>query len=128
MSTQTIRLLISVGLFAHGVGHTLGFFKPSRSWILSSLGEQALRTTANVFWVLAAIGFTLSALGFLGWLVPVNWWRLLAIVSSVVSLLGLVIFIGNWPIFNTVGAIGFNVVVLVALLWLRWPPQSMFGR
>jgi hypothetical protein len=127
MSPQTLRILIAGGLFVHGIGHTLGFFKPARSWVLSSLGDQALRTSANVLWSIATIGFVLSALGFLGILVPTSLWRPLAIVFSLLSLLSLVLFIGNWPVFNTIGAVGFNLVVLIALLWLNWPPRALFG-
>ena len=43
MTTQTILILIVGALFVHGVGHTLGFFKPARSWMLSALGEPAHR-------------------------------------------------------------------------------------
>jgi len=128
VDTQTLRILIAGGLFVHGVGHTLGFFKPARSWILPAVGEPALRVTANILWSLAAVGFVLSCLGFLGVIVPVDWWRPLAVIFALVSLLGLVLFLGNWPVFNTIGALGFNIVVLVALVWLRWPPLDTFGR
>ncbi len=128
MTPQTLRILIAGALFVHGVGHTLGFFMPARSWILSTLGEPTLRIAANILWSLAAVGFLLSCLAFLGLVIPTEWWRPLAIAFSIVSLLSLLLFLGNWPIFNTIGAIGFNVVVLVALLWLHWPPTDMFDR
>lgn len=128
MSTQTLRLLVAGALLVHGIGHSLGYFKPAKSWLLSFLGEPALRVSANVFWTVAGLGFVLSCLAFVGFVVPIDWWRPLAIVFAVISLLGLVVFIGNWPIFNTVGAIGFNVVVLAALLWKHWPPVELFGR
>lgn len=35
---------------------------------------------------------------------------------------------GTWPAFNTVAALGMNGAVLVAVLWLHWPPEAMFGR
>jgi len=127
MSTQTLRLLVAGALFVHGIGHSLGYFKPAKSWLLSFLGEPALRVSANVLWTVAGLGFVLSCLAFIGFVVPVDWWRPLAIIFAVISLLGLVVFIGNWPIFNTVGAIGFNVVVLAALLWKHWPPVELFG-
>lgn len=41
---------------------------------------------------------------------------------------GIVLFFGTWPMFNTLAATGMNVAVLVALLWLHWPPQSLFGK
>ena len=127
MDTQTLRILIAGALFVHGVGHTLGFFKPARSWILSFLGKPALRIIANILWSLAALGFILSCLAFLGVIVPPDWWRPLAVIFAVVSLIGLILFIGNWPLFNTVGALALNVIILVALLWQQWPPLDMFG-
>ncbi len=127
MSTDVIRILIAGGLFVHGVGHTLGYFRPAKSWLLAGLGEQTRRSIANGLWSIAAVGFILSTLAFLG-VLPAAWWRQLAISFSLVSLIGLIVFLGNWPAFNTLGAIGFNVVVLVALLWLQWPPISMFGH
>ena len=35
---------------------------------------------------------------------------------------------GTWPAFNTVAALGMNGAVLVAVFWLHWPPEAMFGR
>ena len=35
---------------------------------------------------------------------------------------GIVLFFGTWPMFNTVAALGVNAVVLVALLILHWTP------
>ena len=128
MSTQTLRLLVAGALLAHGIGHSLGYFKPAKSWLLSFMGESALRVSANVVWTVAGLGFVLSCLAFLGLGVPVDWWRPLAVIFAVVSLLGLVVFFGNWPVFNTIGAIGFNVAVLAALLWRHWPPFGLFGR
>ena len=127
MTTQTLRILIAGALFVHGIGHTLGFWRPAHSWLLSRLGEPALRIIANTIWTLAAVGFVLSSLGFWGVLVPTDWWRPLAVIFAIISLIGLMLFWGTWPIFNTIGALGFDILVLVALLWLRWPPISMFG-
>ena len=127
MNPNTLRILIAGALFVHGIGHTLGFFMPARSWILKPLGEPALRIIANILWALAGVGFVLSCLAFLGFMLPPEWWRPLAVASAFVSLTGLALFMGNWPMFNTIGALGFNIVVLVALLWLHWPPVALFG-
>jgi hypothetical protein len=35
-----------------------------------------------------------------------------------VSALGITLFIGTWPAFNTVAALGMNVAVLAAVFWL----------
>ena len=128
MAPPTIRILIAIALFVHGVGHTLGFRMPARSWLLPGLGEPAPRVIGGVFWVLAAVGFIAACLGFLGILVPALWWRPPAIGSAVVSLLGLIVFWGTWPVFNTIGALSMDIAVLVSLLVLHWPPVSLFGR
>jgi hypothetical protein len=128
MSPQLLRILIAGALLVHGVGHTLGFFMPARSWLLPGAGEGTLKIVGGIFWVLATLGFIAALLGFLGFLVPAEWWRPLAIVFAVVSLLGLFLFLGSWPTFNTIGAVGMNVVILVLLLWVKWPPVSLFGR
>ncbi|NIN99531.1 MAG: hypothetical protein GTO49_32090 [Anaerolineae bacterium] len=128
MSPQTIRILIAGALFVHAVGHTLGFWMPARSWLLPNLPESTLRIISSIFWILASIGFLASLLGFLGIVVPVEWWRSIAVVFAFVSLLGLLLFWSTWPAFNTIGAISMNLAVLVTQLWLRWPPVSLFGR
>lgn len=125
MSVQTLRLLIGGALLVHGIGHTLGYFKPAHSWLLRGIPDPTLRVISGVFWAISAIGFIAAAAAFFGILVPQDWWRVLAVVTAVVSLLGLFLFIGNWPAFNTIGAIGFNLVTLVALLWLRWPGETV---
>lgn len=128
MSTNTIRILIAGALLGHGVGHTLGLFMPVRSWLMPNAGEPVLRTVSRILWVLATAGFIISGLGFLGIVVPANWWRPFAVVFALVSLLGLGLFLGTWPAFNTIGALAMNVAVLVTQLWLRWPPIDMFGK
>jgi hypothetical protein len=128
MSTQIFQILIAGALFVHGVGHSLGFWMPTRSWLFPNLGEQTLRIISSIFWILAIVGFLAALLGFLGVVVPSDLWRSLAIGTAVISTLGLVIFWNTWPVFNTIGALGMNIVVLIALLWLHWPPTIMFGK
>ncbi len=126
MSTNTIRILIAGALLVHGIGHTLGLFMPVRSWLIPNAGESVLRTIRNILWVLIAVGFVLSCPGFLGVVIPTDWWRPLAVVFAFISLLGLGFFWGTWPAFNTIGALAMNVVILVTQLWLHWPPIDMF--
>ncbi len=128
MSAPAIRFLIAGALFVHAVGHTLGFWMPARSWLFPNVSEPALRVVSSIFWVLAVLGFLASLLGFLGFIVPTAWWRSLAVVFAIVSLLGLFLFWNTWPRFNTIGALSMNIAVLVTQLWLRWPPESLFGR
>ncbi|MHB9106995.1 MAG: hypothetical protein ACYDCO_08065 [Armatimonadota bacterium] len=128
MAPSTLRILIALALFVHGVGHTLGFWMPARSWLLPGVGEPALRVIAGAFWILAAVGFIVACLSFLGLLLPAPWWRPLAVGSAIVSLLGIITFWGTWPAFNTAGAVAMNIAVLAALLVFHWPPASVFGR
>jgi hypothetical protein len=128
MSTNTIRILIAGALLVHGVGHTLGFWMPARSWLMPNAGESLMRILSSVIWGLAAAGFILSLLGFLGVVVPADWWRPLAVIFAFISLVGLGLFWGTWPAFNTIGALGVNLAILATQLWLRWPPLDMFGR
>ncbi len=128
MSVSTIRILIAGALFVHGIGHTLGFWKPARSLPFLRVPESTLRLVGGSIWVLVAVGFIVSCMSFYGLLVPADWWRPLAIVFAVVSLAGLVLFGRSWPIFNFVGASAMNLAVLVALLWLDWPPLDVLDR
>jgi hypothetical protein len=74
------------------------------------------------------LGFVAASMSFWGILVPGELWRQLATVSSVISGLGIVLFLGNWPTFNTIAAQAVNVAVLVTQLFTHWPPQDMFGK
>jgi hypothetical protein len=144
MSTQTIKVLIAAALLLHGLGHggalgaliwigrsrgmDTGAWLPARSWLFPSLSAPAATTVASIFWVLSLIGFVAASMSFWGILVPGEAWRQLALASAIVSILGIALFFGTWPMFNTLAALGMNIAVLVALLWLHWPPQAMFGK
>jgi hypothetical protein len=142
MSAQTIKVLVAGALLLHGLGHAgalgalvahsrryfTGFWLPARSWLFPSLAAPAARTVASTFWVLSTIGFVAASMSFWGILVPGEAWRHLALASSIVSMLGIALFFGTWPAFNTVAALAMNLAVLVTQLWLHWPPQSMLGK
>ncbi len=128
MSAQTIRILIAGVLLVHGIGHTLGFWKPARSLPFLDVPGPSLRLAAGIIWVLVAAGFIASSMSFYGVILPANWWRTLAVVFAVISLAGLILFGRSWPIFNFIGASALNIAVLVALLYVRWPPLDMFNR
>jgi hypothetical protein len=128
MSTQTIRILIAGALFVHGIGHTLGIWKPARSLPFLDVPESTLRLIGSVIWVLVAVGFIAASMSFFGILVPANGWRTLAVVFAIISLVAIMLFGRNWPTFNLIGAYAMNIATLVALLWLNWPPHEMFNR
>jgi hypothetical protein len=128
MSSEIWPIVIGVVLFAHGIGHSLGLFPvfgwamadhwSDRSWLLTKIvGQSATRRIGVVIWIAALLGFTASALGIFGLLVPSQGWPVLAVVSSIVSLIGLTLFWNAFPgTLNKVGAIGVDVAALVTLL------------
>ena len=144
MTSDNLRFIIAATLTLHGLGHggalgallwlglrpgdPAGGWLAARSWVLPGLPAATATVVASAFWILAMIGFVAAALSFAGVLLPAEPWRALALVSSVISLLGIALFFGTWPPFNTVAAIAVNVAVLATQLWLRWPPHAGFGR
>jgi hypothetical protein len=121
MSTEMMRILMAGALFVHGIGHTLGFWKPARSLPFLNVSEPVLRLVGGIVWGIVAAGFIASAMSFYGVLLPAGWWRLLAIIFAVISEIGLILFGRSWPAFNFIGATAMNIAILVVLLWLDWP-------
>ncbi len=142
MSDQLLKLVVGGVLLVHGLGHggalgalawirfrpgtSTGGWAAARTWLLPSLPAETATTLAGAFWIAALVGFVIAALSFWGVLLSVDLWRPVALGSAVVSLIGIVLFFGTWPAFNTVAALAVNIAVLVAV-WIRWPPQSLFG-
>jgi hypothetical protein len=143
MSDQTIKLIVAGVLLLHGLGHggaigalawirlrprtPTGDWHAARSWLVPSLPADTAMTLASVFWIVSLVGFAMAALSFWGVLIPGSVWRPLAVASALVSIGGISLFFGTWPVFNTLAALVVNAAVLVAVLWLHWPEQAMFG-
>ena len=131
-----LRLAIAVVLVAHGIGHSMGIlsvFKVATvnpswngdSWILSGIAGQSIPQAIGVVcWTLAIVGFTLVGAVVLGWL-PQAWWAPLAVGSSMVSILGLLLFPIAFPVFSTLGALAVNLAVLAAVIWYSWVPADL---
>jgi hypothetical protein len=142
VSDQILKLLIGGLLLVHGLGHGgalgallwirarpgsgTGDWAAARTWLMPRLPAETARTLASAFWIAALTGFVVAALSSWGVLLPVEVWRPVAVGSAVVSLSGVALFLGTWPIFNTVAALVVDVGVLVAVA-IHWPPQSVFG-
>jgi len=143
MTADTARGLIFGALMIHGLGHggALGAltwiaFRPgdptggwsaARSWLLPALPAATATAVASGFWIVSMLGFVAAALSFWGIVLPGEAWRPLAIGSAVVSLVGIALFFGTWPPFNTIAALAVNALVLICLLWLRWPTDAALG-
>ena len=140
MSGVTLRALLAVVLLIHGIGHVMGVMPAlglstvegwnSRSWLLTPiLGETISRILSIILFLAALVGFVASSLALLGWLLPHDWWRTLAVVSSVVSIVTIILFWNAFVAFfpNKIGALGVDIAALVCLLVLNWPTEAMLG-
>jgi hypothetical protein len=130
------KLVVALILLAHGVGHSMGLLQvfkvaavnpawDGESWMLTrAVGPTLTQFTGVVIWSVAIIGFAAFAGVVMGWL-PASWWTPLAIVSSVVSLVGIAFFPLAFPTFSTVGAVAVDVAVLFAVFALHWSPADL---
>lgn len=131
--------IIAIVFFIHGIGHIMCIMPAlgmnisptwnSNSWLLTDLlGQRVTDVVAVIIWLLVVIGFLLAALALLGWGVPHEWWRPLAVGSAVISLIGIVLFwnaFAAW--FNKAGAITVDLAVLIGLLVLQWPAEQQLA-
>ena len=135
-----LRFLIGGLLIVHGlitVAQSLGVFGRStepenpawlnwwptpvgRSWLLGSLGLEgtAFSWLVGALWVVGGIAFLGAGFGVL---THHEWWRTLAVVGALASLVVLVPYFHPLYAFVTV----LNIGILVALLWLSWPPATL---
>lgn len=140
MSSTTLRLIIALVLFVHGIGHVMGIMPMvglstietwnARSWLLTSLlGDTITRVIGFILFAAAMIGFIGAALGLMDWLVPHEWWRMLATISAMISLVAIALFWNAFVTFfpNKLGAIAVNAAVLIGLLIAGWPTEAQLG-
>ncbi len=141
MPDGTLRLILGGLLFLHGLAHggamgslwwiatrpgvDTGGWTAARLWAAPGIATNVATATAIGFWSAAVVAFVVAALGFWGVVVPADWWRPAAVGGAMVSLVGIVLFAGTWPLFNTVAAVIVNVAVLVAVLVLHWGAEPV---
>jgi hypothetical protein len=150
MSSQNIEIIITIVLLLHGLGHggaivalvvgsrgtPTGKWLAARSWLFPRLSSRLALTIAIIFWSLSLIGFVIAALwnqgflysaGIMQFLAPITAaiqtgvWGSIALISSFVSFIGITLFWGTWPMFNTLAAQAVNLAVIITQLWLHWP-------
>ena len=131
MSESVVRLVVFGALLLHGLGHggaigalawierfpdrDSGGWRAARSWALPFLRRRPAAWVASAFWALALGGFVVAALSYGGILLPGGAWRPVAVGSALLSSCGIALFLGTWPAFNTLAAMGMNAAVLIAL-------------
>jgi hypothetical protein len=150
MTVGALEILIMGSLFVHAVAHAIAFFalvadgqagesdarRPSRARLVPRIDPRVAARGGAVIWFVSTTGFLVAAVGFWGLLATGAAWRSIAVASSCLSILGIAVRGGTWPgspsvrrsVLNTVVATTMNVALLATLVWLRWPPQAMFGR
>jgi hypothetical protein len=62
-----------------------------------------------------------AGIGVFGFLVPVAWWRGLALAGAAISLFMLLLYFHPLMIIGTAS----SIAVLIALGWLHWPTTSL---
>jgi hypothetical protein len=141
-----MKLLISVLLILHGLivaGQSAGSFgstipnelqNPSfvswwpinmgRSWLFSWLNmEKALLVyrIGGLLWLAGGVALVAAGLGVLGFIIPIAWWRELAVGGAAISLFMLAVYFHPITIIGTAS----TLAVLIALLWAKWPPTNL---
>ena len=123
-----LRIVVGLLLIIHGVAHysiTTGWGsrQSADSWALGGLGLGAATVVpiGNVLTVMSLLTFVAS-----GALLFFNqeWWRTLAVVASVFSLLVITLF---WQP-NMVLGVVLDIAVIIALLWPNSPVVETIGR
>lgn len=139
MSPKTLRIIIAIFLFIHAIGHvqgivaSLGVIKLEnwniRSWLFDGiLGEKGSRVLAIILFSLCTLGFLATAFSFIGIGLSHEYWRTLAIIFSVPSVLTLIAYWNAFAMFfNKIGAIGINAWILIGVLLLKWPSEAEIG-
>jgi hypothetical protein len=94
-----------------------------RSWLLGWLGLEKAPFTwiAGLLWLAGGIALVAAGLSVMGFIVPAEWWRVLAISGAAISLFVLVVYLHPLMILGTLA----SITVLVALLWVRWPSIAL---
>lgn len=125
MSQIVLRIVVGLLLIIHGFAHyqiTTGWgSKPAiESWLLPTVGMATMQSLGTTLWVATLLAYVATGLVlFMG----MEWWRSVAVVASVLSLLVIVLF---WQPNMVIGA-AIDVGILVALLWVRWPTPQLLG-
>lgn len=142
MSIQLVKIIIPLVLLLHGLGHggaivalisidrgvPSGKWLSACSWLFPKLSPKAAKVITITFWAISLLGFLAAAFSFWGILIPGDLWRTLALVFAFISLIGIVLFWGRWPLFNTLAAQAVNLAIIITQLWVRWPAKDVLGK
>ena len=136
LSTSLFRILFSLAIILHGLGHLLGIlpvlgFRLSAnhsadSWLLSGiLGKTATGVCIGIC-LICTILLIGSGMAMNRWLVDIQHWRPLLISGAFLSLIGLCIFWNAFPFLvpNKIGIIAVDLFCLYLLFIQNWQPTA----
>jgi len=120
-----VRYLLTIALFAHGVGHLLflanswGYWKggeEARSWLFSEMlgAGQSVEGIFGLLWLIPLIGFVAVSWGYL---THQGWWPQLALASAAISLAMIVLWWGSLVTGSAFFALVFDLAVIAVVLW-----------
>lgn len=140
-----MKIVFGILLLLHGfivAAQSSGSFKPTSgtsnpawmAWFPVNLGQSWLFTRLNItaaagvkalglVWLIAGVALMLAALGVFGLIIPAAWWRVLALVGAVLSLVMLALYAHP---FYIVG-IAASALLLIALLSKSWGVLAQIG-
>lgn len=141
-----MKILIGIFLILHGLivaGQSAGSFgsaipsgvqNPSfmnwwplnmgRSWLFAWLSLDktlAVYRIGGLLWLVGGLALIAAGLAIWGFVVPMDWWRELAIGGAAISLFMLALYFHPLTIIGTAS----SLAVLIALLWAKWPPTNL---
>ena len=131
-----VRYLITIALFAHGVGHLLflvnswGYWKVSEeghSWLFSGMlgAGQAVEGIFGLLWLIPLIGFVAVSWGYL---VHQGWWPQLALASAAISFVMIVLWWASLVTGSAFLALVFDLAVIVVVLWQLRPGAGVSAQ
>lgn len=96
-----------------------------RSWFLTAfkLEGTLVDKIFGFIWLASGLCLIAAALGVLGFIVPSELWRTLAVYGASGSLLMLLVYFHPFFIIGIL----VDVAILVTLLWTNWPPKTLMG-
>lgn len=111
MSSQEVNYVIAFILLLQGLSHGKALWDlvtmlrdwddistPTiRIWLAPKLSPKSSVQIVCVFWLLAAVGFVVAAMGLSGVLEVGTAWKPLVGMAALISILGIAVIGGRWP-------------------------------
>lgn len=96
-----------------------------QSWLFVPMGAvtNPIVRAGGILWLAGGLALVAAGLAVLGFLVPIGWWRALALTGAILSLVMLGLYLH--PLYGI--GIGASALILAALLIKPWTVLSQLG-